>query len=35
MLQIALFYRGKREGKIHERHPDLETAIATYTTQPQ
>ncbi len=35
MLQIALYYRGKREGKIYERHPDLETAIATYTTKKQ
>lgn len=33
-LQIALYYRGKREGKIYQRHPDLETAIATYRPIP-
>ncbi len=34
-LRIVLSYRGKREGMIFERHPDLETAIATYTTKIQ
>ncbi len=32
-VRIILSYRGKREGKIYERHPNLETAIATYTTK--
>lgn len=28
MMQLSLFQRHKREGKMHERHPTLEEAIA-------
>ena len=32
-LRLLLSYRGNREGRIYDRHPDLTTAIANYTTK--
>ncbi len=42
-LQIAIHYRGKRDGSVYERHPTIETALEVHrryhpspeTTPPQ